>query len=115
MGILLGFGANNALFVNRQELLLERAMEHAEKNLTVSFGYSSLEQEAGDLDKKIALSSYRLEKYLPQFYFGHVLSDDRGLNNSSELIIGYEDTQKRIRKILNSDFLLENVLERFYE
>jgi len=115
VGILLGFGTNNALFVNRKELLLESQEEHLQKDPTVSFGYSSLEQESDDLEQKIVSSSYRLEKYLPQLYFGNVRSDDKDLNNSAELINDYENTQKRIQKILNSDFLLENVLERFYE
>lgn len=113
VGILLGFGANNALFVNREELLREHS--DVPTHLTPSFGYSSLEEEAQDLKQKVASSSQRLEKYYPRLYFGHVPNDDKTVLNNSELVKDYEDVQKKIQEVLISKPFLENVLEKFYE
>lgn len=114
VGILLGFGTNNALFVNRYELLHEPSDEQSQNNLAASFGYSSLEQEVADLGQKIVPSSYRLEKYFPRLYFGHVSNDGSHSNNNTELISDYENVQKQLQKILKSEFILETVLDRFY-
>lgn len=115
VGILLGFGVNNALFVNREELLGEPLEEHSQNNLMPSFGYSSLEEESADLQQKIMLSSYRLEKYFPRLFFGHVPNNDKGILNNVELIKDFEDVQIKVQEILTSEFFLENVLEEFYK
>lgn len=115
VGILLGFGVNNALFVNREELLGEPLEEHSQNNLMPSFGYSSLEEESADLQQKIMLSSSRLEKYFPRLYVGHVPNNDKGTLNNVELIKDFEDVQIKVQEILTSEFFLENVLEEFYK
>jgi FKBP-type peptidyl-prolyl cis-trans isomerase len=131
VGLLLGFGIENALYVSRSEQLLENICSKKnetfleplsffkpyKKKITLplkitgmqpDLGYNSLEEEMQFLENKISDSSERLNLYSPRLIFGHACTD------TSELIHEYEETQLRILQILNSEMWFEKVLERFF-
>lgn len=132
IGILLGFGLENSLYVGRSEQILENFYEEKkicshnwitcansrkDKNfippliyskLQPRLGYQSLEQEKKALDDKIKFSSIALTKYAPQLIFGRTIQED------NELINHYEETQLKLLDILNQPQWLTDVLSHFY-
>lgn len=119
VGILLGFGVNNALHINRQELIEEALTVEISPtqngptsidSIDPSFGYSSLFEEYNDIDQKTVLSSKHLEQELPKLYFGCVV----GTEETKALISHYEATQRKIIKVLESENFVAEFMSRFY-
>ncbi len=132
IGILLGFGLENSLYVGRfeqisKELDCEKKKScpncifsikpKKDENFILPFIYSklqprlsydSLEQEQKMLNDKINISSIALARYVPQLIFGRVIS------NEDELIKNYEDTQLKLIDVLNYPQWLTDVLSHFY-
>ena len=126
VGIVLGFGVNNALLVNRQELISEALSKanidlyscddqidqvlHDNPSLGSTFGNHSLSDEYKKLNEQICFSSTILESECPRLSFGCIPEDKETI----ALINHYEDIQLKIIKILESkDFIFE-VLDKFY-
>lgn len=140
IGILLGFGTQNSIYVSRMEnlhdtlfsaevipfknnlskfgnipnefrhLLFLHEAHTDAQTLIPSFGYSSIQEEQEGLSKKIEISSPKLSKNSPQFIFGRI-KDGRG---SQELVNELERTQSRIADLLKSKTFLEDVLSSIY-
>jgi len=71
IGILLGFGAENALYTSRLELI--QSLRNEDNQLSQaepSFGYHSLEEEYEDVMQKLRLCSEVLDEQLPVICFG---------------------------------------------
>ena len=103
IGIVLGFGVNNALHVRRQECIEEGAL------LTPSFGYASIEEEKKALDRMIGVYSKCLERECPQLLFGGVDTEE-----TRRLVREYENVQLAIIHLLESPDFFKQTLERFY-
>lgn len=104
IGILLGYGTQNALFGSRTENINDCAT-------MPSFGFSSLNEEICWLEKGGALSvdfSEEKEPLLP--WFGCYENQE-----TKVLIEGYKQAQKRISKVLKSEHFLETVLSKIFE
>lgn len=138
IGILLGFGFENALYVSRTETI-DEALEREKKQkhpsnfvfpsnkgekvippfrsypIQPSLGYFSLEQELNALDKKRVSASSSLENYSPKLTFGKVIHKNHLPNSSDKLAKHYEDVQLKLIKVLDSPQWLEDFLSHFYE
>ena len=128
IGIILGYGVENALAVSRYEHLMEyledysvplklkRTKNDLSKGLyqTIgddpSFGYNDIEEEYDQLRNKTATTIDAFPQItLPQLpYFGFLSTPD-----SEILLKDYQKTQKTIQKQLESPDLLETVLSQF--
>ncbi|WP_154017826.1 hypothetical protein [Candidatus Protochlamydia phocaeensis] len=136
IGILLGFGLENSLYVSRFEQVLEvldapqisKKLDLAiptflkEKNkkfmppfeqfpIRPSLGYDSLAQELNVIENKIDIASPALENYAPKLIFGRVADSS---NSSDELINSYQETQLKIINVLDHSQWLEQILSQFY-
>jgi len=122
IGILLGFGTNNALYVSRSEQI-SGSIFRREKGIILpslqiddikasepSFGYHSVEEELEDLYARSVLSSRNLSEQSPILYFGCLPETEE----SKSLIKHYEDTQLKLIQVLESNNFLSAVLSRFF-
>ncbi|OJV07308.1 MAG: hypothetical protein BGO14_01055 [Chlamydiales bacterium 38-26] len=140
IGILLGFGTQNSIYVSRMENLHDMLLSAEDipfrntlskfgnipnefrhllflheanadaQTLAPSFGYSSIQEEQEGLRKKIEISSSKLSRNSPQFIFGRIKDDAA----SQELVNGLESTQSRIADLLKSKTFLDDVLSIIY-
>jgi FKBP-type peptidyl-prolyl cis-trans isomerase len=141
IGIVLGYGVQNSLYQSRKENIFGDLIHAGdlppftpytnlypnesqtddllfyEKNfltfwgkerryLTPSYGYTSLQEELNDLKKKMQTSSPKLQQ-IPNFIFG-CLKDSK---ENEVLLTELEKTQDKIKELLQSENLLQNVLE----
>lgn len=140
IGILLGYGVKNSLYVSRIENL-EESLYALEKPpfqpniskisevpwtlryilltrnnfkdvpvLTPSFGFSSINQELTSLSQKIDVSSTKLSRDHPTFIFGRLKED----KETDEMIKELEKTQDRIKQLISSQTFLSEVLALVY-
>lgn len=136
IGLLLGFGLENALHVSRTEVIREKGYSQAlretspfayffaDKQHHTSFlvnplppflceselpsiGYSSLKEELVSLENETEVGSPRLEEYAPNLVFGRVSAPSSA---TLHLVKSYEDTQLEIINILEQEFWFEKVL-----
>lgn len=135
IGLLLGFGLENSLYVSRKEknrgqlesnitfsshfpfeFLLAKRFHYTMESppppfrplsMLPSIGYSSLEEELEDLENQTEIASTALEEYSPNLIFGKVSDPAK---SDKKLIKDYEDTQLKIIKIMEEDKWLEKVL-----
>lgn len=131
IGILLGFGLENSLYVGRFEQILENLHQEKKEShhrnmfpfklngeeafrppylyskFKPSLGYQSLEEEKEKLNSHVDVS-IALARYSPQLLFGKLISDD------SELVKQYEETQLKLIEILNHPQWMTEVLSHFY-
>ncbi len=134
VGIVLGFGAKNAMMCSRYEKLLnysisslnppyrmhedckpiQRSFRYANFNepstqktkLQPSIGFNSIEEELlSNETQGRSCSSYNLFNYLPKLVFGHY-----GDQAFDEQIKRYEETQLKLIKLLDSESLTEDFL-----
>lgn len=140
IGILLGFGTQNSLYVARVEDLenarfsesppLSRCiskfshipleykksvflncLQYNGIDKKASFGNSSIEKEIEKSKQKIEVSSEKLGTQNPNFIFGHLQDDD-----SKKLIATLENAQEKVQKLLSSeDFFPETLKLAFPE
>lgn len=138
IGILLGYGVQNALHVSRIEnlqmaylsskeqfpkknclqalshyqdvLLLCSEEKEQEIDLNPSFSYSSLEEEIRGIIEKIECSSPKLLANKPLFIFGRLSESEE----SDRLVQTLEETQEKIIQLLASDQPLKAILEIIY-
>lgn len=125
VGIVLGFGAKNAMMCSRYEKLLNYSLccldqpirglpvnvncnaSSVEKNqLLPSIGFSSIEEEllANETQGR-SCSSYNLFHYLPKLVFGHY--GDQAFEGQ---IKRYEEAQLKLITLLDSESLTEDFL-----
>lgn len=135
IGIVLGFGTQNALIENRIEMISEQQMLEAfppfkpeikkgdafggishklnrkvVKELAPSFGYSSLKNEVEDLEKKTQITVEVYRSAMPPLpWFGFIANSE-----SEELLKHYLDVQPNIKSALDSDQFLEIFLTKFF-
>ncbi|MEI8365385.1 MAG: FKBP-type peptidyl-prolyl cis-trans isomerase [Parachlamydiaceae bacterium] len=134
IGILLGFGTQNSLYVSRieemdnalhsespplsrcfskfdhpskvyKELVFLNCLQARQVNREPSFGYSSIEEEMKDLTRRVKVSSAKLENCLPSFIFGHVQDNDSQL-----LITKLENAQEKSKQLLSSKTFSQEAL-----
>ena len=140
IGILLGFGPQNSLYISRIENLHEALLspeqpplksklskiEEAPFELRQQFllnegmsdqkisipspGNLSLLEELRELNNKIEISSPKLSKEYPQFIFGRLKEH----KESDKLVNSLEMSQLQIRMLLNSNNFLKDVLSLMY-
>jgi hypothetical protein len=104
IGILLGYGTENALFVSRKENIQETVS-------IPSFGFTSLHDEDSWLRTGSLLSEDMSEQKSPPMpCFGCYEN-----KKTKALIKEYKKSQKQIAKTLQSDNFLEQVLSRFFD
>jgi FKBP-type peptidyl-prolyl cis-trans isomerase len=134
IGILLGFGVDNCLWISRAEAIrgeldpptiklpklspnypfFERKRQYSlfkDDALKPSIGYSSLQEELEDLNRQIEFASPCLEKYSPRLIFG-IVSDSP---QNEKLIKNYEKSQLKILDVLDKPNWLEEALSTFYD
>ncbi len=144
IGILLGFGTQNALYHSRSEIIADSILSREQvplksrvvqgkgshinpyiKNqllltesstkeiidITPSFGYRSLDEEAADLRSQLIRCSEKLDRSFPPFVFGRLKEDDA----TDHFIATLEETQDRIvKKMLSSKTFLNDVFDKIY-
>lgn len=113
IGLLLGFGFENALYVSRQEQIFDAMDTNSRQNfnedpLSPEMGYPTLEKELETLNQEISISSEALEKYPPELIFGRVIE-----KNQSKLITDYETNQLHIIHLMDAPNWFEKVLSDF--
>ncbi len=136
IGLILGYGRENALYVSRMEYIsaylnaagdipfkcTKKSPEdqlrgfllpppenlYAFKIVTPSCGFQTLEEELNELESQIKVSSEKLETSIPNFIFGHI--DDRAAN---QLVAKLEKAQNEIKSLLNSKNFLQKTLKSF--
>ncbi len=134
IGIVLGFGTQNALHVSREEnigdslakpeklpyrSLIDRSKEAKKrgennwktKEVAPGFGHSSLEEELGHLNETIFVSKDLVDKtplVIP--WFGCLKNRE-----TQQLLKGYTKTRSKIHDLIKDDRFLEKVLVRFLE
>lgn len=112
IGILLGFGAENAMYTSRLELILAPSKEDTPSSkIEPSFGYLSLKEESADILQKIHVASQVLDEQLPVICFGC----DPTKKESQDLVSHYEATQLKIIEVLESGAIFENLIEQFFD
>lgn len=131
LGILLGYGTENALLVSRDEFIRDAFARDSQEDLPIiakkirfkqtklpkmqskrpSLGYDSLEDES-DAVKKIITTSYRLNPLthceIPHFGCNPYSQE------TQELITTYTANRLTILEILESDNFLEEVLKKLF-
>ncbi len=135
IGIVLGYGEENALYGSRIEdvdtyltavediplkhekyspeeqlegfFLPKPGTRYSYNTVSPSFGFNDLSEEVNDLRNLITVSSDKLENVMPNFIFGHIKDAE-----SQILINKLEKTQDKIRKFLTSKTFLQDVLEK---
>ncbi len=136
IGIVLGFGTQNAIIENRIELIDDQEMlqvlppfkpsvvkgnmfneipvklnDNSINELKPSFGYSCLESEKEDLEKRIKITvDVYPDMYPPLPWFGYCPNSE-----SEELLRQYIAVQPKIKSALESERFLELVLKQFFE
>ena len=120
IGIVLGFGTQNALHASRGEEIgvvlakKERipfkpsSQRLKRKNIIPSFGHPSLEKELNHLDEILFISKDLVKTSSPLIpWFGCLKNKE-----TEQLLKTYVKTQKKVREILNDERFLEKVLTR---
>ncbi|MGE0198885.1 MAG: hypothetical protein AB7S94_09040 [Simkaniaceae bacterium] len=102
IGMILGFGTQNALMGSRLENLEEQQASEQ------SLGFSSLEEEHLKLKKEAKLSTTFSQAKIPLF-----LAFDN--NETESLVTNYAKTSQKIEKLLTSENFLTEVLTYFFE
>lgn len=134
IGLLLGFGMENALVVSRTENMRDALFKETKNKFSIvnhlpfvksqgdfsppfkssllkpSIGFSSLEEEIQTLEKQTRFASIALEKYAPQITFGRVSDSPYNMG----LVGRYEETQLKLIHLLDQPDYLEAVLSQFY-
>ena len=133
IGIVLGFGTQNALYVSREENIeeslekkeklpfrsvMDRSKENKKWGATdwktaaaPGFGHSSLKDELDHLNETLFVSKDLVEKQpllIP--WFGCLKNRE-----TEQLLKGYTKTRSRIHDLIKDDRFLERVLTRFWE
>ena len=104
-GIILGFGTQNALHVSHQEILEDKLYR------TEKIPLISLSHELDELEKETLVSKDIVRKAIPGFpWFGCLRGPE-----TKKLLDRYSREQKKVQEILNSQDLLEKVLQHFLE
>lgn len=131
IGLSLGFGFENCLFVSRLENLREALYRNRKRkihpffekrdsnfkppyfccSLEPNMGYPSIQNEIDELDKKIDFASPLLTNYSPQLIFGKVLDQEK----NKELLKNYENTQLYLINVLDHPNWLEEILTHFFQ
>jgi FKBP-type peptidyl-prolyl cis-trans isomerase len=134
IGILLGFGVENSLYVGRSEQIQEALSSHGISKkpsshinfvrnkkfilpfeyspIPPSLGYLSLANELDVINNKIDIASVALESYSPKLIFGRAINrHDASLQT---LINNYQDTQVKILNVFDNPQWLEQILSQFY-
>lgn len=120
VGILLGYGIQNALFGSREEKIQclsdfppfcspkewKKTHLHEFLPLQPSLGYQSLQKEIKDIEQKMEVSSTKLIQENPTFIFGQL----RGLKQNHQLIENLEKIQVRIQKFIGSSKLAQRTM-----
>lgn len=126
IGILLGYGTQNSLYVSRIENLQEASEEvHAPflyntmfsrldelefLPLKPSISYNSTDEEMKDLSNIITMPCDKLLYEKPCFGFGFI----KGLKTENKFISELEQTQTSIQALLNSPLFLEETLMKIF-
>ena len=121
IGEILGFGEQNALYVSRIENLEEACDQDVPPFLNAgmvmrdypdeylpyapSFGFASIKEELEDLQKKVSFPSEKLVQASPEFVFGCLKEETRGLIRELEV------AQGAIQRSLQSSAFLEETLK----
>ena len=122
IGEILGFGEQNALYVSRIENLEEACdqdvppflntgvvvREYPNEHLpdAPSFGFASINEELEALQEKVSFPSEKLVRTCPEFVFGCLKEETRGLIGELEV------AQGAIQRSLQSSAFLEETLQR---
>ncbi len=105
IGILLGYGTQNALFCSRAENIQE-----GDQSLP-SNGFRTLEEESQWLKSKFTLSIQSSEEKVPLLpWFGCYDNQE-----TQSLLTHYNQSRKKILKVLQSPHFLEEVFSRLFE
>lgn len=115
IGILLGFGTQNSLYVSRMENILEASSKENPpffppdlinqeyqkeyQPFPPSFGFKTIQDEIKEYSKKITLSSSSLTEKKPNFIFGLYVNEV----GNKKLICDLEDLQDKIKKLICSE------------
>ena len=114
LGILLGYGEQNALLVSRKELISEQIDQFpllSKKQTPPSIGFVSLTEEYETLKKTTALSRHLKPFDLCKIpYFGC----DPSSTESQELLTVYEKNRSEIIQAVKADDFLEKVLCKLF-
>ena len=122
IGEILGFGEQNALYVSRIENLEEACdqdvppflnagvlvREYPDEHLPYApgFGFTSITEELEALQEKVSFPSEKLVRLSPEFVFGCLKEETRGLIGELEV------AQGAIQRSLQSSSFLEDTLKR---
>lgn len=123
VGEILGFGAQNSLYISRIENIEEAYSEveppfiSAQKTkreypteylpFEPGFGFNSVQKELDFLQKQVTFSSEKLMHSSPEFVFGRL----RESQESDKLVAVLEDTQLKIKSRMHSRRFIEEILE----
>lgn len=105
IGILLGYGTQNALFCSRDENIQDNLYSEP------SYGFQTLEEESAWLKHRSYISIESDNDQSPRLpWFGCY-----DVQESAQLIAKYQKTQKKIAKVLKSPHFLEDILSHLFE
>ncbi|MDP1608769.1 MAG: hypothetical protein Q8L98_05600 [Chlamydiales bacterium] len=105
-GIVLGYGAQNALHVSRLENLMEFSSQYSP-----SFGFATIQDEMDVLSKEeTVLRHLHPELKPPLPWFGSISSPE-----TDELFSHYRASQKKLSRLLQSPHFLEEVLSELLD
>lgn len=122
-GIVLGYGTQNALVGSRTEYLHEY-LEHLSAQLTPdyypdqpihsslpSFGFQTIQEEFEALSEGCTVERHRNPELVPPLpWFGSIPSQETDL-----VLSEYRTVQKKLSKLLNSPYFLEEILSQLLE
>lgn len=110
IGILLGYGTDNAILYAREECIrVSKANAKKTQSLKPSFGFSTISEEARIIEQMLSSShSFKpLDDYqLP--YFGCVSDSDE----TQTLMSNYKKNKEALLQAVKSDTFLENTLQK---